>query len=166
MPFSRLHLSGPRPPVLPRGYPHEIRTLGDHLRRRRLDLGLEQRTVAEELGVGEETVGPWERGLVRPLARHYGAIVRFLGYDPVPGGRSLPERLRAARVRLGLTQADFAAKVGLDESSVCRWENRSRQPSRWMVGRVAAISTMRTPVPRVPWSAAPRRRERRDSQFP
>jgi len=120
-------------------YPLEPKTLGDHLRRRRLDLRMLQRTAAEQFGVREETIGLWENGLARPLARHYGQIVRFLGYDPEPGDRSLAGRLRGIRRRLGLSQADFAAKVGLDEGSVCRWESGSRRPSHWMANRVAAI---------------------------
>ena len=80
-----------------------------------------QRTVAEQLGVREETVGLWEKGLSRPLPRHYATIVRFLGYDPEPGDLTVAGRLRAVRRRLGLSQAEFAAKVGLDEgrSLVC-----------------------------------------------
>jgi transcriptional regulator with XRE-family HTH domain len=98
-----------------------------------------QRTVAEQLRVRVETVGLWENGLARPLPRHYGSIVRFLGYDPEPGDLTVAGRLRAVRRRLGLSQAEFAAKVGLDEGSVCRWESGSRQPSSWMAGRVAMI---------------------------
>jgi transcriptional regulator with XRE-family HTH domain len=139
LPFCNLRLNAPRPRALPRGYPTEVKTLGDHIRRRRLDLGLLQRTVAEKLGVRVDTVTLWENGRVRPLPRHFGPIVRFLGYDPEPGDRSLAGRLRAARRRLGLSQADFAARVGLDEGSVCRWEGGSRRPSRWMASRVAVI---------------------------
>ncbi len=113
--------------------------LGDHLRKRRLDLGLWQRTVAQTLGVREETVGLWENGLARPLPRQYGRIVRFLGYDPEPGDLTVAGRLRTLRRRLGLSQAEFATLAGLDEGSVCRWEAGSRTPSRWMAGRVAAI---------------------------
>lgn len=139
LPFTSLRLMGAKPHAFPRRYPLELKTLGDHIRRRRLDLRLLQRTVAEQLGVREETVGLWENGLARPLPRHYGPIIRFLGYDPEPGDRSLAGRLRAIRRRLGLSQAEFAATVGLDEGSVCRWESGSRHPSRWMAGRVATI---------------------------
>jgi len=91
------------------------------------------------LGVREETVGLWESGLARPLPRHYGTIIRFLGYDPEPGDLTIAGRLRAVRRRLGLSQADFAAKVGLNEGSVCRWESGSRRPSQWMANRVGVI---------------------------
>jgi len=124
---------------LPRGYPIELKKLGDHLRKRRLDRGLWQRTVAQELGVRPETIRLWENGLARPLPRQFGKIVRFLGYDPEPADPTLTGRLRTIRRRLGLSQVDFATKVGLDEGRVCRWENGSQQPSRWMANRVAAI---------------------------
>jgi len=81
----------------------------------------------------------WERSQVKPLARHYGAVVRFLGYDPRPVGDDLPGRLNAIRRRLGLTQAELAARAGFDEGSLCRWESGRRRPSRWMAARVEAI---------------------------
>ncbi|MFM7232377.1 MAG: helix-turn-helix domain-containing protein [bacterium] len=118
-----------------------MRSLGDHLRRRRVDLGLLQRTVAERLGVREETVALWEKGLARPLPRHYPGVVQFLGYDPEVPSDALADRLRSSRRRLGLTQAELATRTGLDEGSVCRWESGGRQPSRGMLNRLEAILT-------------------------
>jgi len=106
--FCNLQLEGPRPHCPPRGYPATLRTLGSHLRKCRIDLGLGQRTVAQRLGVLEETVGFWARGLCRPLPRHYGGIVRFLGYEPEPGlptwpGASGPSAAGRVRARPSLT---------------------------------------------------------------
>jgi len=67
--------------------------LGDHIRRRRLDLGLWQRTLAKRLRVRVETVGNWELGRAKPLVRHMAGLIRFLGYDPVRVEDSLPGRL-------------------------------------------------------------------------
>lgn len=54
-------------------YPGRIRksfvTIGDHLRKRRLDLGLLQREVTERLGVGEATVTNWELNRTIPALR-------------------------------------------------------------------------------------------------
>lgn len=105
-------------------------SLGEHLRCRRLDLGLTQRTLAERLGVREETVHLWERGRSRPLARHFGWLVRFLGFDPESPGSSVAERLRAARRRAGLTQAELAHRLGLDEGTVVDLEAGRRRPGR------------------------------------
>lgn len=143
MPFSSLHLKGPRPRSLPRGYPIDPKTLGDHLRKCRLDRGLRQRTVAETLGVREETVGLWETGRAAPLPRHHGRIVQFLGFDPEPAGQGLPDRLRAVRRRLGLTQAELAARLGQDEGQICRWEGARRKPHAWIASRIElALQTL------------------------
>jgi len=98
-----------------------------------------QRDLAQVLGVNEATVRNWEIGRCCPLPRHHGAVIKFLGADPEPTPQSIPGRLASVRRRLGLTQAEFAAKVGLDEGSVSRWEGGTRRPSRWMTARVVAI---------------------------
>src|SRR5882724_11626771 len=41
-------------------YPNEINTLGDHLRARRLTLGLTQKQMAQQLRIDETTVHNWE----------------------------------------------------------------------------------------------------------
>jgi len=40
-------------------YLQQLNTLGDRIRRRRLDLGLFQKQVAEQVGVDEETIFRW-----------------------------------------------------------------------------------------------------------
>jgi DNA-binding XRE family transcriptional regulator len=46
---------------LPDGYPTELETVGDHIRKRRMDLGLFQREVADILDVQKDTVRFWEK---------------------------------------------------------------------------------------------------------
>ena len=53
MPFCHIQLTARKPPSP--AYPRELKTLGDHLRKRRLDLGLLQPDVALELRVNEMT---------------------------------------------------------------------------------------------------------------
>ncbi len=139
MPFCNLRLTAPRTPDFPIPYARNPKTIGEHIRKARLFRGLRQRDVAETLGVRTETVANWERGRERPLARHHGAIIRFLGFDPAPPARSLSERLRGVRLRLGLTQEAMGQKLGLDEWSVCAWESGRRQPSRWMAVRLVSL---------------------------
>jgi transcriptional regulator with XRE-family HTH domain len=57
-------------------------TVGDHIRRRRLDLGLLQREVAERLGADAATITNWELNRTQPALRFLPAIVGFLGYPP------------------------------------------------------------------------------------
>ena len=83
-----------------------------------MDLGLTQRTLGVQLGCWSETVAAWERGQREPLARRWPAIERILGPGLVPGRDGLPGRVRAARLRLGLTQEQVAARTGLDPRTV------------------------------------------------
>jgi DNA-binding XRE family transcriptional regulator len=76
----------------PAGYPETPRTLGDHLKKARLDRGIPQREAAMAIGCNPLTFLHWERGRVAPDVRFWPQIVAFLGYDPRPepagfGGR-------------------------------------------------------------------------------
>lgn len=81
MPFCHVTRRGQKP--LPAAYPRELRTLGDHLRKRRFDLGLRQRDVARLLGVDEMTVNNWERGRTTPAPRLREGIIAFLNWAPL-----------------------------------------------------------------------------------
>lgn len=76
MPFYHVILRGQRP--LPAAYPKELKTLGDQLRKRWLDLGLLQRDVARELGVSVATITNWELHHTMPAQRLESRISRFL----------------------------------------------------------------------------------------
>jgi DNA-binding XRE family transcriptional regulator len=60
------------------------KTLGEHLRNRRLELGLRQQDVAENLGTLREVYDRWERGDRNPVISEWRAILGFLGYYPFP----------------------------------------------------------------------------------
>ncbi len=47
----------------------------------------------------------------------------------VRGTHTLAERLRAARVAVGMTQADLARRAGLSESGIAALERGARRPS-------------------------------------
>lgn len=76
-----------------------------------------------------ETLANWELGKTKPLVRHLAGVIRFLGYDPVQAEDSLPGRFRAARRRLGLTQAEAAVRLGLDEGTALDLEHGRRRMS-------------------------------------
>jgi transcriptional regulator with XRE-family HTH domain len=119
-PFCHLRLLAPKPAG--NSYPTELRTVGDHVRKRRLDLGLNQGQVAEQFNATVQTVCNWEKGRSQPEPRHYPAVIRFLGYDPSPEPASLGERIQAARRREGLSQKELARKLRLDPATIWRWE--------------------------------------------
>ncbi len=82
LPFCHVRLRAQKP--LPPAHPRELRTLGDHLRKRRLDLGLLQSEVAERLAVDETTIYNWERHRTQPARQLVPRILRFVGYTPRP----------------------------------------------------------------------------------
>jgi transcriptional regulator with XRE-family HTH domain len=59
-------------------YPHEIKTIGDRLRVKRLEKGLIQREVAQVIGVSEDTICYWEKGRVSPSPMNVRKIERLL----------------------------------------------------------------------------------------
>ena len=123
MPFCHFRLRAEKPPD--QAYPRELRTWGDHLRRRRLDLGLRQKDVALQIGADPGSVWAWERNLRTPYVHHIPAIIDFLGYVPYDPAWTAGERLRAVREALGLSQKKLANALGVDEGTVARWERGS-----------------------------------------
>lgn len=126
LPFCRVRLRAEKPRST--AYPREPKTLGDHLRKRRLDLGLLQKDVATEIGVDLKTLCNWERQRTEPEIRFLPAIFRFLGTDPRPLRVTFPERLRAARTALGLSQKALAWRLRIDPGTVARWEAGRGRP--------------------------------------
>jgi site-specific DNA recombinase len=127
----------PMPLILPQSYnprsviriPVKPQTIGDHIRLRRLGLKLFQKDVAEQLGVEKTSVFNWEGNRSSPEIRYMPAIIRFLGYDPLPDGNGWGERLVRRRSALGLTQKESAQRLGVDPSTLARWERGEREPA-------------------------------------
>jgi len=91
LPFCKVTLKAKKPNKSK--YPETLKTLGDHIKKRRIDLGLPQTHVANMLGVQESTVFNWEHNLSQPSLAHFPKIYQFLGYKPegstMSGGRSM-----------------------------------------------------------------------------
>lgn len=117
-------------------YPNTLETLGDHLLKRRLDLGLRQIDVARELGTNEMTVVNWEKNYSKPRLSFIPSIIKFLGYSPLSGGTTLGERLGVYRLERGLTLRELARRLGVDPASIRRWESGRKIGSREKEQRV------------------------------
>jgi transcriptional regulator with XRE-family HTH domain len=116
-----------------------LKTLGDHLRKRRLDLGLRQSDLARQLGVWTSTVNTWENHHFDPEVQHVPNIVRFLGYDPFgPPPSGFAARLKAARIAAGLTRDRLAARLGIHPATVAKWERGEAQPTPALRRRLQA----------------------------
>lgn len=130
MPFCYFQLSAKRP--LNSAYPKKLVTLGDHIKKRRLDLGLFQKDVAVTIGVDTCTITNWEKGHSEPELRYIPRIIEFLRYGPpLPLPITLGERIKLYRFLKGISQEQLAREIGIDPTTLSRLErNRGRcQPS-------------------------------------
>jgi len=103
-------------------YDFEPISLGDHIRKKRLQLGLFQREAAQQLGVNPWTILNWEKGRTEPPIASIPAIVQFLGYDPFPEPKTTPQHLVARRRETGWSIREAAEAVGVDPGTWGNWE--------------------------------------------
>ena len=121
-----MRLEGKKPPD--RAYPKEVKTIGDALRKRRLELRLRQADASEIIGCTELTIVNWEKGYTNPRIKHMARVIKFLGYNPLSKGTTLAERIVSHRNTLGITQRQFAHQIGADPATLARWERGEREP--------------------------------------
>jgi transcriptional regulator with XRE-family HTH domain len=104
-----------------------------------MDLGLTQQTLARNLGCWYQSVARWERDLSEPLAARWPSIEAALGVGLVPERSGLPGRVRAARLRLGLTQEDLAGQAGVHVRTVRNTERGTYCPSSATLSRLEEV---------------------------
>jgi transcriptional regulator with XRE-family HTH domain len=132
------------PLVLPQSYstgqviriPLAPETVGDHIRRKRLALKMLQKDVAQQLGVDKTSVFNWEANTSKPEIRYMPAIIRFLGYNPLPEANTVAEQLIRRRTSLGILQKDAAGRLGVDPGTLAKWEQGKRDPAGVFLTRV------------------------------
>jgi transcriptional regulator with XRE-family HTH domain len=114
-------------------------SLTHQIRRKRLSLGLKQEELAEKLEVCEATVHNWETNLRNPTLKYLPAIYEFLGTSPRPQSGSIGEQLRQYRRMHGILQEEMAKRLGIDPSTLARWERGERQPAGRLAERVSEL---------------------------
>lgn len=83
-PFCHIEISEKRPKSRERNLPpREIRTLGDQIRQRRLDLKLTHPEVAEQIGVSVASLKKWEHNKLNVPPRFVDAVREFFKSDPI-----------------------------------------------------------------------------------
>lgn len=97
--------------------------MGQHIKKKRLELGLTLKEAGQRLGVTLFTVINWEYGRCEPSTHRLPAIREFLDYEPEPiATTSLAEHLAAKRCEFGWTQKKAAGALGVDPSTWSAWE--------------------------------------------
>jgi transcriptional regulator with XRE-family HTH domain len=137
-PFCHIVLHSPKP--VSDTWQLAPKSFGDHLKKRRLELGLLQREVAAQLGVDRTSVASWEKDNTFPPSRYLPGIIRFIGYQPFADvlDKSIGEKLVLLRQLLGITQDELAARFSVGRSTLGRWERGSVSPPERVIETVDA----------------------------
>ena len=102
--------------------------IGDAIRARRLDLGLRQKDVAKLIGCDKTSITNWEKNHTQPCINHLAGVVKFLGYNPFEKCDTMAQRLASYRKAAGVSQKNFALQLGVDQSTLAKWERMEREP--------------------------------------
>lgn len=115
------------------GYPKQLNHLGDHLLKRRLDLGLSRKAAAAAMLLDPESLENWEKNKTTPAVRFFPKLIEFLGYVLLPDPGTRGEAIARERICRGLSRKALARLAGVDEATVRRLEaNRPRTAIRPM----------------------------------
>jgi transcriptional regulator with XRE-family HTH domain len=168
LPFGDRVVSIARSKYLPsrnRGIPisKEPVTVGEQLRKRRLELRILQAEAARRLAVSTVTLSRWECDRLYPTWPHWPRIAAYLGCNPFDdpalgrpkGNESLdvaflltnrPEcfgaRILKHRLEMKKSRKQFATELGVSVKSLWNWETNRRTPSpslRTRIGEVLRI---------------------------
>jgi DNA-binding transcriptional regulator YiaG len=124
-----------------KGYSEIPTTLGEHLRKRRLDLRETQQKASTRFAISVTTYNYWEADRVKPDIAQSPKIIGYLGYDPYPAPTNFEESVRALRRNLGLNRRQFAKQLGVDVKSVLNWEMARTVPFQKKRARLAVLGS-------------------------
>ena len=135
----------------------KVQTLGELLRQRRRNFRLTLESAGRSLGVNPWTLMNWEHDRRVPTDRYYPALIEFLGCEPWPTPATLAERLRASRLRRGLSQEQAAVVMQVSPNSISDWEAGRIPRHQLSVAKIEAF---------LEGTARPRRRARKGGREP
>jgi len=113
---------------LSRLYPPKLDAIGDHLRTKRLDLGLRQKDLEGIVGACQATIKNWEKNYTEPRPHHFPLICDFLTYCPLAEkpAEHFGHQLRNYRIfNSGQNIFGLATEIGIDEGTLSEIEQTS-----------------------------------------
>jgi len=116
LPICHIVLKALKPERKP--YPKELKTYGDHLRKKRLDLNLSQPQVAKIICVTTDTITNWELNRVTPTISQIPKIISFLKYTPILN----ENEIKNYRIQKGISQLELAKILQIDPTTLSRIE--------------------------------------------
>lgn len=165
LPFCDRIVNVPRKdisPVWTRSFPapKQPQTIGQHLRKKRFELGIRQAEAARQLRVSKRTLGLWECDRTYPTWSFQPRVIAYLGYDPFtdpalgrPKGNeasgvaflssgvplSLGQHIAKRRMELKKTRKKCAEELGVSVKTLWSWETNRHQPSTVLRERIVGF---------------------------
>lgn len=125
---------------MPISYPEKPVSIGDHIRKKRMELKLLQKDVAVICRVTEDCITNWEKNRTLPQIKFFPHIINFLGYLPFEVDKStLAGKLKAHRYTNGLSQKQLGKILKVNGATICSWELAEFKPQKEMLAKLKEI---------------------------
>jgi transcriptional regulator with XRE-family HTH domain len=135
-----------------RKVPVDPKTIGEHLKLRRVELHLTHLEVCRILGISTVAISRWELGKSYPSLGKHERIIQFLGYDPFPkflnntpdtdegnepgfgafffnkDPAGFGQEFKRCRLNRWWTMWKCAKELGVDRRSIQNWETGAFLP--------------------------------------
>ncbi len=130
-------------------YPKNPQTLGERIRKARMDKGLYAKELAKLIGIDEDTVINWEkdrnmpqygdvRNLQDTLDLKLPAVLIYRDYPSNP--ITFSQKFRQKRLDLNLSQKEAAKKLGLEVTTIRRLEcEKMKKPQKATMGKLKSF---------------------------
>ncbi|RZK39662.1 MAG: helix-turn-helix domain-containing protein [Pedobacter sp.] len=121
-------------------YPQNPKTIGEHIRKKRIDSRLSQAQLAKVIGVSPDCITNWENNKSTPQILYYPRIRLFLGFDTTDFDETtFSGRLQSYRSRNGMSCKEMAKLLGVDKSTILAWEKGTNKPAGKIVEKIEEL---------------------------
>ncbi|MHB8581523.1 MAG: helix-turn-helix domain-containing protein [Ignavibacteriaceae bacterium] len=107
----------------PSKIPQKLNSIGDHLKKKRLERQLTQLQLARLIGVEETSIYNWENNRSKPKIYLLPKIIEFLGYVPFKLPKeTVGDKITGYRKEHGLSQRKLAKLWSVNQTTIRNWD--------------------------------------------
>ncbi len=123
-----------------KGFPKNPVTIGEHIRKRRMELRMKQKEIAKSFGVTTDTITNWESGRAEPKVPYLPKIIDFLGFFPKGNCfDSLGNRIKEFRKIHGCTQRQMGKLLCVHATTIGSWEMEKFRPNKTIKAKLMEL---------------------------
>lgn len=112
-------------------------TIGEHLKRKRMDSKLLQKDVAKIFGVTEDCITNWEKNRSIPQIQFMPSVIKFLGYLPFSFDlTTMSGKLKTYRHLKGISQKKLGKMLNVNGATISSWEQGENQPYQRTLNKI------------------------------